>query len=294
MEKMNSLKNKIAKKFKNRRLQLDLSQKELAKGICAQGVISKIENEEILPSIEIFINLVNKLKLSHAVVEEFFNIDYLQVDKFYSLEIKKLINSRDYATLKYVLSMVNADTLDSSDRMIFDWLTAITIYHVNHDKETSLKKLDNLLASIHERDFIFLKIKSSIASIYSDSGEHDKALEIFKEILPDINKFADWMDKVKYYYSLSRAFFFKNEYDNSLYYNSLAITLILEEKSLFLLGDCYLARAYILQKQQLLSEAYQSCQNAMTIFNITNDVLLKNMAFSLFYNLKDEYKYEEI
>ena len=291
---MNSLKNKIAKKFKNRRLQLDLSQKELAKGICAQGVISKIENEEILPSIEIFINLVNKLKLSHAVVEEFFNIDYLQVDKFYSLEIKKLINSRDYATLKYVLSMVNADTLDSSDRMIFDWLTAITIYHVNHDKETSLKQLDNLLASIHERDFIFLKIKSSIASIYSDSGEHDKALEIFKEILPDINKFADWMDKVKYYYSLSRVFFFKNEYDNSLYYNSLAITLILEEKSLFLLGDCYLARAYILQKQQLLSEAYQSCQNAMTIFNITNDVLLKNMAFSLFYNLKDEYKYEEI
>lgn len=293
MEKMNSLKNKIAKKLKNRRLQLGLSQKELAKGICAQGVISKIENEEILPSIEIFINLVNKLKLSHAVVEEFFNIDYLQVDKFYSLEIKKLINSRDYATLKYVLSMVNADTLDSSDRMIFDWLTAITIYHVNHDKETSLKKLDNLLASIHERDFIFLKTKSSIASIYSDSGEHDKALEIFKEILPDINKFADWMDKVKYYYSLSRAFFFKNEYDNSLYYNSLAITLILEEKSLFLLGDCHLARAYILQKQQLLSEACQSCQNAMTIFNITNDVLLKNMAFSLFYNLKEEYKYEE-
>ncbi|KGM38006.1 helix-turn-helix domain-containing protein [Streptococcus sinensis] len=294
MDKVNSLKHKIAVKFKNRRLQLGLSQKELAEGICAQGIISKIENEELLPSIEIFIHLVNKLKLSHTAIEEFFNIDYLPSDKFYSLDIKKLIHSRDYATLKYVLSMVNADTLDSSDRMIFDWLTAITIYHVHHDKEAALKKLETLLASIHETDFIFLKTKSSIASIYSDSGEHDKALEIFKEILPDINKFADWMDKVKYYYSLSRSFFFKNEYDKSLYYNSLAITLILEEKSLFLLGDCYLARAYILQKQQLLSEAYQSCQNAMAIFNITNDILLKNMAFSLFSSLKEEYKYEEV
>ena len=49
--------------IKEYRLKRNLSQKSLSNGICAQSIISKIEKNELTPSVELFFKIINKLEI---------------------------------------------------------------------------------------------------------------------------------------------------------------------------------------------------------------------------------------
>ncbi|RVU71152.1 MULTISPECIES: helix-turn-helix domain-containing protein [Lactobacillus] len=55
---------KIGTTLKQERIKQHLSQKDLASGICSQGMISSIEHGEYIPNTAIFLALCNRLNLS--------------------------------------------------------------------------------------------------------------------------------------------------------------------------------------------------------------------------------------
>lgn len=54
-----------------------------------------------------------------------------------------------------------------------------------------------------------------------------------------------------------------------------ALDEILEEKSIYLLGDSLLMKAHILDKTKIYDEAQKYCRNAIAIFELENKELLK-------------------
>ena len=55
---------KLSKIIKQKRIKQKLSQKELAEGICSQGMISSIEHGDYIPNTAIFLAICSKLNFS--------------------------------------------------------------------------------------------------------------------------------------------------------------------------------------------------------------------------------------
>ena len=92
------MKKEIADLIKRYRKRRGMSQKELAQGICAQGIISRIERGEMVPSTDIFFGLIKKLEIDMKQVEEIFAIHST------NHEIQELFYKRDHQTLLYIVS----------------------------------------------------------------------------------------------------------------------------------------------------------------------------------------------
>lgn len=281
----------IATLIKTKRKEKGITQKELADGICVQAVISKIETGETTPSVDIFFKIVKKLEIDMLVVSKIFELNNtIHQNLVYSDKVKQLLYMRDYENLAYVLKTLNKIDMTSEEFLYYEWLIAVTHYMTKQSTllET-IQELTDILFKAKDKYFqLYLKVVSAIASIYSDNHDDDLALQYFESIIDDYQASEDFRDRVTFLYSISRAYFIEEDLNKSLIHITKAIDEILEEKSIYLLGDSLLMKAYILDKIKLYDEAQKYCRHAITIFELENKELLKNMAQKLLIDIEEK------
>ncbi|MDK6299100.1 MULTISPECIES: helix-turn-helix domain-containing protein [Streptococcus] len=281
----------IATLIKTKRKEKGITQKELADGICVQAVISKIEKGETTPSVDIFFKIVKKLEIDMSIVSKIFKLNNtIHQNLVYSDKVKQLLYMRDYENLAYVLKTLNKLDMTPEEILYYEWLISVTNYMTRQSTflET-IQELKGILSESKDNYFqLYLKVVSAIASIYSDNHDDDLALQYFESIIDDYQASEDFQDQVTFLYSISRAYFIKEDLNKSLMYISKAIDEILEEKSIYLLGDSLLMKAYILNEAKLYDESKKYCRNAITIFELENKELLKNMAQKLLIDIEEK------
>ncbi|MGT2960938.1 helix-turn-helix domain-containing protein [Streptococcus caballi] len=281
----------IATLIKTKRKEKGITQKELADGICVQAVISKIEKGETTPSVDIFFKIVKKLEIDMSIVSKIFKLNNTPHQNLvYSDKVKQLLYMRDYENLAYVLKTLNKLDMTPEEILYYEWLISVTNYMTRQSTflET-IQELKEILSESKDNYFqLYLKVVSAIASIYSDNHDDDLALQYFESIIDDYQASEDFQDQVTFLYSISRAYFIKEDLNKSLMYISKAIDEILEEKSIYLLGDSLLMKAYILNEAKLYDESKKYCRNAITIFELENKELLKNMAQKLLIDIEEK------
>lgn len=281
----------IATLIKTKRKEKGITQKELADGICVQAVISKIEKGETTPSVDIFFKIVKKLEIDMSIVSKIFKLNNtIHQNLVYSDKVKQLLYMRDYENLAYVLKTLNKLDMTPEEILYYEWLISVTNYMTRQSTflET-IQELKGILSESKDNYFqLYLKVVSAIASIYSDNHDDDLALQYFESIIDDYQVSEDFQDQVTFLYSISRAYFIKEDLNKSLMYISKAIDEILEEKSIYLLGDSLLMKAYILNEAKLYDESKKYCRNAITIFELENKELLKNMAQKLLIDIEEK------
>jgi len=281
----------IATLIKTKRKEKGITQKELADGICVQAVISKIEKGETTPSVDIFFKIVKKLEIDMSIVSKIFKLNNtIHQNLVYSDKVKQLLYMRDYENLAYVLKTLNKLDMTPEEILYYEWLISVTNYMTRQSTflET-IQELKGILSESKDNYFqLYLKVVSAIASIYSDNHDNDLALQYFESIIDDYQASEDFQDQVTFLYSISRAYFIKEDLNKSLMYISKAIDEILEEKSIYLLGDSLLMKAYILNEAKLYDESKKYCRNAITIFELENKELLKNMAQKLLIDIEEK------
>lgn len=283
----------IATLIKNKRKEKGLTQKELADGICVQGVISKIEKGETTPSVDLFFKIVKRLDIDISTVSKIFDLNNVSHQNLvYSDKVKQLLYMRDYETLSYLLKTLNRLNMAVEETLYYDWLLAITNYMTKQDTlSETIQQLKKLLPQTKGKYLqLYLKVVSAIASIYSDKHEDEVALQYFESIINDYQASDDFRDRVTFLYSISRAYFIEEDLDKSLMYITKSLDEILEEKSIYLLGDSLLMKAYILDKTKIYDEAQKYCRNAIAIFELENKELLKNMAQKLLIDIEVKQK----
>ena len=182
----------LASRFRSRRLELKLSQSELAEGICKQGQISRIEKGKYNPGSDILYKLAQKLNVP---MEYFFDENILadssMLGNFIDLS-KKLLNQRDYFSLKYLYNLEKEKNhkLPLYDQSYLSWIESIILFHCDNKKTEAIKKLETLLNKMSESDRDYFMFLNSLLNFYSyiDLENEKISGEMYQKIIIPLEK----------------------------------------------------------------------------------------------------------
>lgn len=288
------MKLKLADLIKTKRKSLNISQKKLAEGICTQTIISRLEKGEVTPSIDIFFKIIKKLNIPTSEIEALFDIntkDY-QPSHFKVNKLIELLYKRDYKTLDFVLSSIDKSTLDSS-MSYFEWFQAITAYHIKNQLDFAIKSLKTLIVKVEAGSILYCDICNTLGNFYSEKELFEDALLWYEKVLPYIKIIQNTSSEQSFYFSIARIYGILNKLNDATYWNSIAITKALENKSFYLLGDNYYLQARLFEEQKLIEDAINSCNKSISIFSLENNETMRSLTLSYLHYLKEK-KHEEI
>lgn len=267
--------------IKRRRRELGLTQSELAQNICTQALISRIEHNEIIPKNEILDKIEKRLQLKddelRIVVS--FKSNQHKIDKVIA-EIREYLSKREYKAIELLLNY-NKLLIESSNDMnnisFFKWMEAALAYQLEKDWEKALSILIDI--SIHElENELSIEILNAIGLIYYEEKDYDSALTYFHKGMHKINNSVDYKVQAKLKFNYSLALEISEQNREALSVILSAIDLLLEQDSLYLLGDFYYTKAFIFDKLNNSQEALDNFELAQSIFKIQNNTRFYNLS----------------
>lgn len=260
--------------IKSNRKQLKMTQKELSSGICTQALISRIEHGDIIPNQSILNKIGTRLNL---------NLDDLQLIKSNTLysekidqlkqTIRKYLTKRDYKTIELVLhhnKQLVDDVQNANDKAFFSWIEASLQDKIYNQADIALELLNQIALNDIE-DELVIEILNAIGVIYYRNGDFNLAINVFQNAINVVDEEVDFKVRVKvmlnYALSLEEIDSDKKALEVILH----SISLVVENESLFILGDLYHTKAHILRKLGHLLEAKKNNQLALSLYVIQNN-----------------------
>lgn len=260
--------------IKSRRLELGMTQKELAQGICTQALISRIENNDTIPKKDILDQFEERLELMHTELNIFYNLKSNQhkIDELIK-EIRDAINRRDYKSIELLIiynKEIIASSKDINDIAFFNWMNA-SICHQLHKKSDQALEILNKIPLEDLKDELSIEIVNATGLIYYQKKEFKPALASFYTGMQKINDQVDFKLQAKLLFNYTLTLEESNKDKDALDTLLSGIELLLENDSLFLLGDFYYTKAFIFNKLNNHAEAISNLELAKTIFKIQNN-----------------------
>lgn len=271
-ENMNKhIANELIKKY---RIQQKITQAELSKNICTQSIISKIEKNEIVPSVIIFFQLAKRLSIpGDEIIATFELSSNNKKIPFYSNDIKKFLDLKEYSTLRYVLSNISKENIiTTEDKLYYEWLQTELLYRFDKEVNKAKKIFKNMLEEIdsnrEQLSDLYSLISLSLAEIYYNSKELELAKRVLKEVFPILKYSLDISIFVKVYKFYAEILKLDGKLEKAFYHATLAIEGCIEKETLNNLAQLYYFRADILYKQGKYMETLNDCEAASILFKI--------------------------
>ncbi|WP_054636376.1 helix-turn-helix domain-containing protein [Thalassobacillus sp. C254] len=269
--------SRVGKKIYELRKYQKMTQADLAKGICTQAQISKIENGTIIPYSNTLFEIAERLG-----TDIYYFFDDLRSDRPYYAEevfyqIRELITSQDYKEVRNVMEQERNNPLfqSGSNLQFFLWHKGICAYHVDKDPANALSLLQQSLQVDEMSDFTERKgeIYNSIAVILNLEDKCEEAIAICEKTLKQLQAFQRIKDPsipIRLLYTLSKSLTKVKDYEESISCCEEGITLSLHARSLYILGELYYQKGKNLVLLNDYDEALSCCNNAFAIFKATN------------------------
>ncbi|EHJ51883.1 helix-turn-helix domain-containing protein [Streptococcus macacae] len=284
------MKQNITSLIKVYRKKRGLTQSELAKGICTQAIISKLENSEVSPSTDNFVALCKKLEIPTSEILKIleFKPEEKHEEFFFSEEFQTIYYKQDFEAInKFIEKFISFDSLNDEEKVYYEWLNATLDFYCRNNQEEAIAAITKIIEN-HSLNSLKLydRIVQSLAIMYHIQGDEQKALELFKTIAYRINASISLKFKVSSLFYLAEIHRSLNDNQTAHHYISQAIDLLITAEDLFKLGELFLQESEILYSQELYTESWESCNKAIAIFDIENKNFLKTKALSLKVNIK--------
>ena len=234
--------NDISTNVKLLREMHGISQAELARGICSQALISKIECGAITPDIEIMVKIAERfhLTVSQLIGQTNSGDIFSHVQKL----IREFIDRRQYVKLKEYLNEIDYSMLTMKPDFKL-WVDAIILNEVEGDtldainllqRAIQLKEFDNIEQTV--------RIYTTLGGIYLTQKNFKKAVGCFIRAfdLQEEREIDNYI-KRKLLYNMSIAYYELDEFYKSIFYAQLAVCSIIDADSMFLLDELHLILA---------------------------------------------------
>ncbi|MED3553070.1 helix-turn-helix domain-containing protein [Cytobacillus praedii] len=284
----------LGEEIKRLRKSNNLSQAQLAEGICTQATISGIEAGRGYPSVDILYILSIRLKVS---LDYFYKIllndaqGYIQDTE---CMLEELMKKKDYNETFEITS----NELKQSPRnlgykfdQLINWVYIISSYYlkkINWKKAVSM--LEDLLDNNHPlfgQDFIDFKIQNSIAIIYAENCMFQKSLQKYNTIL----SYHDFLKQhhrfqIKIHYNLAKLYFLQQDYEHSLIHAELGIKLSSENEDVSMAGQLYYQQGLSLEE---LDADPQKIRNAFKTSIFIFQLLDRQEYIQMIYKKKGEF-----
>lgn len=266
--------------IKAKRKELGLTQKELSDGICTQALISRIEKGDIVPQNSILYQLGERLNIDE---EELRNLAYTtrydnEVSEIKDI-IRKALSRRDYLQVEVIMDRnetIIENITNENDHAFFTWIEASLQDKLYHRTDTALNTLTEI-PLLDLDDDLSIEILNAIGIIYYQEKDYDQALNVFQNAVSMIEENLDYLVQIKLYLNYALTLEEHDEDKKALEYVMQAIDILISKDSMYLLGDLYHTKGYILRKLGHLEEAKKSNQLALSIYDIQNNTKLKTM-----------------
>lgn len=266
--------------IKSKRKELGLTQKELSEGICTQALISRIEKGDIVPQNSILQQLGSRLQLND---KELSTLAYKtrydnEIDEL-KRNIRRALTRRDYDYIEKILEqnkiLIN-NANNENDQAFFIWMNASLQDKLYNQKDKALKILTEI-PLLNLEDELAIEILNAIGVIYYQGNEFKQALNVFQHAVSMIEDNIDYMIQTKLLFNYALTLEEYDEDKKALDYIIQAIERLIIEDSMYLLGDLYHTKGFVLRKLGHLEEAKKSNQLALSIFEIQNNNKFKVM-----------------
>ncbi|AOA00573.1 MULTISPECIES: helix-turn-helix domain-containing protein [Carnobacterium] len=252
----------LGDKVKKLRIEKKLTQSQLAEGICTQVTISKIENHNNIPTMNILSKICDRLGAEIndvCIVEGDSNTNYNLFKKVDTL-CNQLQHKEAYDLL---VSSINEDELDNiHDKKLYYYYVGITRLIGFNEFEEALHyfNLELILERSSNLDFVDVLVTNSIGIAYDSKNDIKKAKVYFDKSIDDIQELnkveADNFTKLlKIYYNAAK-FYSKIEiYDKAISLSDIGIDLLQKDKSYYMLDFLYYEKGFNLLKKGNKKEA---------------------------------------
>lgn len=271
--------------IKELRFKKNMTQVELAKGICSQALISKIEKNDIDPDIVILSKIANKLDVTvgYLIGEVDKNDAYVSLD--YKEHVTTLLDDLKFFELENYIQNEKSSEVQAlfSNKPYHLWLKAIILTNNYNQIDQAIELLNQALDLIAKekkpsKDSIEtkLEIQNTLANYYSLLKESKKAEEFFQVCL-DTSELGiiDPKLKVKVLYGVARFYALHKDLINSTFYAQKAIQISTENKNFYLLEYLYLLIADNCINTEDFADADQALIKSRLIAEIKNNTVLK-------------------
>ncbi|WP_334328671.1 helix-turn-helix domain-containing protein [Companilactobacillus sp. HBUAS59699] len=189
--------------IQDQRKKLNLSQSELANGICTQAIISKMENQNISPSINILISICQKLHLTlDNVFSEFSSLpsSNLISDKLQSMD--QTVQDKNTENLTKMIKTIKEDTLPSSEKAHLHFLIALYSESIQNNDDAVFQLNYSLELLQNRKTFWGTIIYAELGYIYSSKDQVDKTNYYYDLAYSNIENLIINSSNEFYYYRL--------------------------------------------------------------------------------------------
>ncbi|MFF2753523.1 helix-turn-helix domain-containing protein [Psychrobacillus sp. NPDC058041] len=172
------------------RTELGMSQKELAKNICTQSTISRIEAGEVYPAIDTLLKIAIKLQVPiEYFIEMLFHKNVLESESLIK-DIEFHLKEHNY---KKVISIINKNKI-ATDNIWLNFYLEYVSHTANYylkiiSPEECITSLKNILSFSNQTTiqfrFLHIKINNTIANVFGENGESQKSLYYYNKILKE-------------------------------------------------------------------------------------------------------------
>ncbi|WP_235754000.1 helix-turn-helix domain-containing protein [Psychrobacillus sp. INOP01] len=259
------------------RAELGFSQKELAKDICTQSTISRIEAGEVYPAIDTLLKIALKLQVPvEYFIEMLFHKNVLESEKLIK-DIEFHLKEHNY---KKVISIINSNKLDEDNvwlNLYLEYILLTSNYSLKliepDECIVSLKRILNFSnqTTIQFR-FLHIKINNSIANIYGDKGESYKCLYHYNKILKEhihknYNDYKIYETLIIVLFNKCKILYDINDIDVALETANLGIQKAKETSFFFFTGQFLYYKGQCLEKKVApVAEIREVYRQALFIF----------------------------
>ncbi|WP_022793693.1 helix-turn-helix domain-containing protein [Marinococcus halotolerans] len=261
----------LGTKLKDLRQYYEVSQSELAKSICSQKAISKIERDEMQPTAEILNLIAIKLgvKISYFFDDhEAPRFNYIRDTKD---KIDKLIRDYDFIEAMNIIreELKNPLFRKPVHKKFLLWKRAILHFKLTNEKEEALellqlaRDLKTETLSITEED---IGIIINFGTIYMDTKEFNKAVKYFDEARTLYKKLPidQWGPmQTKIYFNTCVVYANSNKFKKGLKVVDEGIKNVYEQESLYLLGELYYQKGICLYYLGNIKEALRCMEKSL-------------------------------
>ncbi|MGM0842313.1 MAG: helix-turn-helix domain-containing protein [Bacillota bacterium] len=271
----------IGKKIVQMRKALGFTQKELAKGICTQALISRIEKGDIYPNASTLYEIANKLGVNLNYFLEVGStprIDYIEeVEK----QLTRLRKGLEYEEMIEIVKVEEKNPLfhtNLSHLQLLYWHKGIYEKEVENQGEKSFKTLIHALnltgnekKALSERE---MEILLSMGVIKFSLEQYEEALTLYSQVQHRLKTHPHLNDiriHTKLLYNIARVQTRLGNYEESLQSCNAGVKWCLEHESMYLLGEFHYQIGYITELQHDLETALQYYKKSNLIFELLED-----------------------
>ncbi|WJP96755.1 helix-turn-helix domain-containing protein [Macrococcus bovicus] len=239
--------DKLGENIKRRRIELNMTQKDLANGICTQSQISKIEKNEIIPLSNLLISIAERLQISvDNLVNHIYDHERVEIH-FPKSVFDKLLLSRDYDAIESLAKNLIFEKLKYEEQIYVKWLLLI-VSNVNK-QEYIIDELQNLYTeNQHISNDLKMNILNSIAIQYRVNNDYKKSKEYFEKALSHNNENVDKKLLIKILYNMSNVLFYMEDWTNLLELVQDAINYVYQNNIYEIYPELVYSKYYSMKK----------------------------------------------